>query len=81
MRIKALTRTVGVGTSQRVALRPDAELQTSGLTTLVEYAQLMPAAVEGMVEGCVQRGVTQRSAIEEPPAPATSPQRRKAEPQ
>ncbi len=75
MRIKALTRTVGVGTSQRVALRPDAELQTSGLTTLVEYAQLMPAAVEGMVEGRIRRTVTQRLTIEEPPAPATTAQR------
>ena len=41
----------------------------------------MPAAVEGMVEGRIQRSVSKRSAIEEPPAPATSPQRRKAEPQ
>lgn len=80
MRIKALTRAVGVGTSRRVALRPDAELQTSGLPTVIEHAELVPAAAEGMTEGRIRRTVTQRLTIEEPPAPATAAQRREAEP-
>ena len=63
------------GRRQRRVSWPYAEFQTSGLATLVEHAQLMPAAVEGVIERCIQRCVTQRPAIEEPPAPATSPQR------
>lgn len=70
----------GLQMDERVASGPYAEFQTSGLPTFIEHAQLMPAAVERLGEGSIQRTLAQRLAIEKPPAPTAAAQGRKTQP-